>query len=49
MSDDPILDREIDGPEGAETVALKGLKAPGQALQEASARVNAAIREGRAD
>jgi ABC-type glycerol-3-phosphate transport system substrate-binding protein len=44
-----ILDRELDGAEGAETVALKGLKAPRQALQEAGERVNQAIKEGRAD
>lgn len=44
-----ILNRELDGAEGAETVALKGLKAPRQALQEANQRVNDAIKEGRAD
>jgi ABC-type glycerol-3-phosphate transport system substrate-binding protein len=43
-----ILNREIDGPEGAETVVFKGLKAPGQALQESNQRVNDAIKEGRA-
>ncbi|MBI3972510.1 MAG: extracellular solute-binding protein [Chloroflexi bacterium] len=44
-----IMNRELDGAEGAETVALKGQKAPRQALQEANQRVNDAIKEGRAD
>ena len=45
-----ILNRELDdGTVGAETVALKGQKAPKQALAEANDRVNQAIKEGRAD
>ncbi len=44
-----ILNRELDGPEGAETVALKGQKPPAQALKEANQRVNDAIKEGRVD
>lgn len=44
-----ILNRELDGAEGAETVALKGQKAPAQALREANQRVNDAIKEGRVD
>jgi multiple sugar transport system substrate-binding protein len=43
-----IMNRELDGAEGAETVALKGQKPPRQALQEANQRVNDAIKEGRA-
>jgi multiple sugar transport system substrate-binding protein len=43
-----ILNRELDGPDGAETVAVKGLKAGRQALAEANQRVNDAIKEGRA-
>jgi multiple sugar transport system substrate-binding protein len=43
-----ILNRELDGDEGAETLALKGAKAPKPALQEANQRVNDAIKEGRA-
>jgi multiple sugar transport system substrate-binding protein len=43
-----ILNRELDGDEGAETVALKGQKAPRAALQEANQHVNDAIKEGRA-
>ncbi|MGH2371661.1 MAG: hypothetical protein ACRDI2_26110, partial [Chloroflexota bacterium] len=44
-----ILNRELDGAEGAETVALRGQKAAAQALREANQRVNDAIKEGRAD
>ena len=43
-----IMNRELDGDEGAETVAFKGQKAPRQALQEANQHVNDAIKEGRA-
>jgi multiple sugar transport system substrate-binding protein len=45
----PILNRELDGPEGAETLALKGAKTSQPALAEANQRVNDAIKEGRAD
>ena len=43
-----ILNRELDGSEGAETLALKGAKAARVALQDANQRVNDAIKEGRA-
>jgi multiple sugar transport system substrate-binding protein len=43
-----ILDRELNGDQGAELLALRGEKTPRQALQEANQRVNDAIREGRA-
>jgi ABC-type glycerol-3-phosphate transport system substrate-binding protein len=42
-----ILNDELDGAQGAETVALKGQKTPRAALQEANQRVNDAIKEGR--
>jgi ABC-type glycerol-3-phosphate transport system substrate-binding protein len=45
----PIMNRELDGPEGAETLALKGAKNARDALQDANTRVNAAIKEGRAE
>jgi multiple sugar transport system substrate-binding protein len=44
-----ILNRELDGPDGAETLALKGAKTAQTALAEANQRVNEAIKEGRAD
>jgi multiple sugar transport system substrate-binding protein len=44
-----ILNRELDGADGAETLALKGAKTASAALQEANQRVNDAIKEGRAD
>jgi multiple sugar transport system substrate-binding protein len=44
-----ILNRELDGAEGAETLALKGAKGSRAALAEANQRVNDAIKEGRAD
>ena len=44
-----IMNRELDGPEGAETLALMGKTNPRQALQTANQRVNDAIKEGRAD
>lgn len=43
-----ILDREMDGPEGAETMALMGRTSARQALADAAQRVNDAIKEGRA-
>jgi multiple sugar transport system substrate-binding protein len=44
-----ILYRELDGAEGAETLALKGAKGSRAALADANQRVNDAIKEGRAD
>jgi multiple sugar transport system substrate-binding protein len=44
-----IMNRELDGSEGAETLALKGAKNARNALQDANQRVNDAIKEGRAD
>jgi len=44
-----IMNRELDGDQGAEPAALRGEKAPRQALTEANDRVNQAIKEGRAD
>ncbi len=44
-----ILNRELDGAEGAEPLALKGHKGSRVALQDANQRVNDAIKEGRAD
>jgi multiple sugar transport system substrate-binding protein len=43
-----ILNAELDGNEGAETVTLKGQKTARAALTEANQRVNDAIKEGRA-
>lgn len=43
-----ILNRELDGPEGAETVVLKGQNNARSALATANQRVNDAIKEGRA-
>jgi multiple sugar transport system substrate-binding protein len=45
----PILNRELDGPEGAETLVLKGATTSRPALSAANQRVNDAIKEGRAD
>jgi hypothetical protein len=45
----PILNRELDGPEGAETLVLKGATTSRPALSTANQRVNDAIKEGRAD
>lgn len=44
-----IMNRELDGAEGAEPLALKGQKGARVALQDANQRVNDAIKEGRAD
>src|SRR5688500_3931872 len=43
-----ILNRELDGPEGAETVVLKGQNNARSALGTANQRVNDAIKENRA-
>jgi hypothetical protein len=45
----PSLTRELDGPEGAETLVLKGATTSRPALSAANQRVNDAIKEGRAD
>ncbi len=42
-----ILNRELDGPEGAETIVLKGQNNARAALSTANQRVNDAIKEGR--
>ena len=44
----PILNAQLDGPEGAETLALQGKGSAKELLAQASQRVNAAIKEGRA-
>lgn len=44
----PILNAQLDGPDGAETLALQGKGSAKELLAQASQRVNAAIKEGRA-
>jgi hypothetical protein len=44
-----IMGREMGGPEGAETLVLKGATTSRPALSAANQRVNDAIKEGRAD